>query len=129
MKCGILPLLLIAILGLPHLAIGNQDPVAVHSPGAAGGESAASKKELFERIKALQEKLPLELKRKLIVISMKLATGWCSPYQAQEFEAEIDKLPAEERKEFEKEWKRVREHEAWPHLPAGKEENSRSKQE
>jgi hypothetical protein len=109
--------------------MANQHPAAVHSPGAAGGESAARKKELFQRMKTLEEKLPLELRRKLIIISMKLATGWCSPYQAREFEIEIDKLPAEERKKFEKEWERVREHEAWPRLPAGKEEDSRSKRE
>ena len=32
----------------------------------------------------------------------------------KEFETELGKLPEQERKDFEKEWKAVREHEAWP---------------
>jgi hypothetical protein len=66
----------------------------------------------------LEVKLPPELKRKLIIISMKLATGWCSPYLAVEFEEEIEKLSAGKRKQFEPEWKEVREHQSWPRMPA-----------
>jgi hypothetical protein len=73
-----------------------------------------SKKELLRRIEALEPKLPNELARKLVTISMKIATGWCSPYLAKEFEAEVDKIRPGERRRFEKEWKLVREHEAWP---------------
>jgi hypothetical protein len=52
-----------------------------------------------------------------MVIHMKLVTGWCSPHLAVEFEKAVDKLPAGDRKDFEKEWKPVREHEAWPRWP------------
>jgi hypothetical protein len=65
----------------------------------------------------LQIKLPRDLARKLIVISMKLATGYCSPYAARELEEAIDAVPDRERKAFEKEWKMVREHKHWPRMP------------
>jgi hypothetical protein len=90
-------------------------------------DQEAGKKELLKRIDALEGKLPPELARKLIVLSMKIATGWCSPFQAKEFEAEVDKLPNRERKRFEKEWKLVREHPAWPSVPAKPDKSSPSK--
>jgi len=80
----------------------------------------ASKKDLLKLMDVLEVKLPRELARKLIVISMKIATGWCSPHLTKEFETEVDKLPEQERKRFEKEWKPVREHDAWPCVIAGK---------
>jgi hypothetical protein len=86
----------------------------------------ASKKELLKRMDVLEAKLPQELARRLIILSMKIATGWCSPYLAKEFEAEVDKLPDQERKRFEKEWKAVREHDAWPCVLARKKSGSSS---
>ncbi len=106
------------------LPIGGTACAAVpgdDSHGAQQAESAgqeASRKELLARIDALEQKLPKELSRKLIVISMKISTGWCSPYLTKEFEDELNKLPRGERRRFEKQWKLVREHEAWPTLPA-----------
>jgi hypothetical protein len=84
----------------------------------------ASKKDLFRLMDALEAKLPRELARSLIVIRMKIATGWCSPYQAKEFEGEVEKLSERERKHFEKEWKLVREHDAWPCVAARKQSGS-----
>lgn len=83
-------------------------------------EEEASRKDLLKRLDALEGKLPQELARKLIVISMKIATGWCSPHLAEEFEAEIDRLSERQRRRFEKEWKAVREHAAWPTVSARK---------
>ena len=120
MKHGIIRLLAIVILGLSHTAVGDQLSDAVQRGSSPEVEVSASKKELLQRMKELEAKLPSELRRKLIIISMKLATGWCSPCPAREFEDKIDKLSAQERKKFEKEWKLVREHEAWPYLPPGK---------
>jgi hypothetical protein len=92
--------------------------VSAQEAKAPGPEE--SKKELLKRMEALEENLPNGLARKLISISMKVATGWCSPYLAREFEAEIQKLPERERRRFDKEWKLVREHDAWPGRIAGK---------
>lgn len=77
-------------------------------------ELDAGRKELLQRIAQLQRRLPGELERKLIIISMKIATGWCSPHYAKEFEDEVNKLSPGQRRRFENEWKLVREHEAWP---------------
>jgi len=89
-------------------------------------EEEASRKDLLKQLDALEGKLPQELARKLVVISMKIATGWCSPHLAQEFEAEVDKLPERQRRRFEKEWKAVREHPAWPTVSA-REQTSQKK--
>ena len=77
-------------------------------------EAQARKKDLLKLMEKLEDKLPAELARKLIIISMKLSTGYCSPLSAQELEEEIDKLPEKDRKKFEKEWKLVHEHKEWP---------------
>lgn len=77
-------------------------------------ELDAGRKELLQFIAQLQRRLPGELERKLIIISMKIATGWCSPHYAKEFEDEVNKLSPGQRRRFEKEWKLVREHKAWP---------------
>jgi hypothetical protein len=129
MKHGIIRLLAVAILGLSDTAVGDQPSAAIQQGASPEVEVSASKKELLQHMKKLEARLPSELRRKLIVISMKLATGWCSPYPAREFEDEIDKLPAQERKTFEKEWELVREHEAWPRLPPGKKAVSGSRSE
>jgi hypothetical protein len=83
-----------------------------------------SKKDLLKRMERLEAMLPPELARKLIVLSMKIATGWCSPSEAREFAGEIDKLPAGERKKFEEEWKLVQDHEAWPRQPPHEKKDS-----
>ena len=77
----------------------------------------ASKRELLAIMDKLEPKLPAELRRKLIVISMKLATGWCSPYLTVELEQEIEKLTVEEKKGLEPEWSEVKKHKAWPRMP------------
>lgn len=63
----------------------------------------------------LESKLPSDLARKLIVISIKLSTGYCSPLPAKELEDEINKLPENDARKFQEEWKRVREHPEWPY--------------
>ncbi len=100
---------------------GAKDP----EPAKTAADEA-SKKDLLKRMEALEAKLPRELARKLIIISMKIATGWCSPYPAKEFETEIGKLSEQERKGFEDEWKAVREHEAWPTVIVSKQAGSPS---
>lgn len=75
------------------------------------------RKELLRLMDQLAAKLPPELARKLIVISMKLATGYCSPYAARELEEAIAEVPDSARKSFEGEWKLVREHPHWPRMP------------
>jgi hypothetical protein len=105
--------ILAALPGIPRL----KDPAAAAQHGSSEEELNLSKKELLKRLERLQAKLPPELARKLIVLSMKIATGWCSPSEAQELAGEIDKLPPGERKKFEKEWGLVQEHEAWPRQP------------
>lgn len=83
-------------------------------------DSQARRKELLKLIDQLEVKLPRDLARKLIVISMKLATGYCSPYAAQELEEAIEALPESTRKIFEKEWQTVRQHAHWPRMPKDK---------
>jgi hypothetical protein len=98
------------------------------APQASGAKPLSSKaddsdagsparKELLKLIDQLEVKLPRDLARKLIVISMKLATGYCSPYDAKEFEEAIESIPDRDRKVFGKEWKLVREHRHWPRIP------------
>jgi hypothetical protein len=81
-----------------------------------------ARKELLSLIGQLEVKLPRDLARKLIVISMKLATGYCSPYPVKELEEAIEALPGREQKLFEKEWKMVREHKHWPCMPRRQDE-------
>lgn len=87
---------------------------AMNAEPASAAGFEASKKDLLKQMRALEAKLPRGLARQLILNLQEIATGWCSPYLAKEFEAEVDKLADRERKRFEKEWKAVREHEAWP---------------
>lgn len=75
------------------------------------------RKELLRLMEELEVKLPRELARMLIVLSMKLSTGYCSPYAAKEFEEALAALPTGEIRPFEAEWKKVREHKHWPRLP------------
>jgi len=117
-------LLVLAVSVLPPVLAVSRAAVPA-SPAedvqpAKPSDPEASKKDLLKRMEALEAKLPRELARKLIIISMKLTTGWCSPYETNEFETQVDKLPEQERKPFEKEWKVVREHEAWPSVIARK---------
>jgi hypothetical protein len=86
-----------------------------------------ARQELLRLIDQLEVKLPRDLARKLIVISMKLATGYCSPYAAKEFEEAIEAIPDRDQKTFEKEWKMVREHKHWPRMP-GREEDGPPRQ-
>jgi hypothetical protein len=114
----------VAVLALPcraALASAAKDPEPAKTV-----DDGASKKDLLKQMKALEAKLPRELARQLIIISMKIATGWCSPYLAKEFETEVGKLPEQERKSFEKEWKSVREHDAWPTVIVSKQAGSSS---
>ena len=76
-----------------------------------------AREELLRLIDELEVKLPRELARKLIVISMKLSTGYCSPYAAREFEEAVESLSVREIRAFEAEWKKVRDHEHWPRMP------------
>lgn len=103
---------------LPH----SSAPAAAaeKSEPATAADVETSKKDLLKKMSALEAKLPRELARQLIIISMNIATGWCSPYRVKEFETELGKLTEQERKDFEKEWKAVREHEAWPTMIVNK---------
>jgi hypothetical protein len=76
-----------------------------------------ARKELLRLIDELEAKLPRDLARKLIVISMKLSTGYCSPYATRDFEEAVDSLPTAETRGFASEWKKVREHKQWPRMP------------
>jgi hypothetical protein len=113
----------LAVLALPCGAVPASTAKDPEPTKAA--DDQASKKDLLKQMKALEAKLPRELARQLIV-SMKIATGWCSPYLAKEFETEVSNLPDQERKGFEKEWKAVREHEAWPTVIVSKQAGSSS---
>lgn len=85
----------------------------------ASNPRSPERRELLRLIDRLAAKLPQELARKLIVVSMKLATGYCSPYAARELEDAIAEVPDGARKSFEAEWKVVREHPHWPRMPRG----------
>ena len=76
-----------------------------------------ARKELLRLIDELEVRLPRELARELILISMKLSTGYCSPYAAREFEEAVASLSATEIRAFAAEWKKVREHKHWPRMP------------
>lgn len=89
---------------------GSADMPTVEDEGAA-------KKELLGLIEELQVKLPSDLARKLSVISMKLYFGYCSPFEVKGLEDGIAGLRDPERKPFENEWKKVREHKCWPRMP------------
>lgn len=127
MKPSIIRSRAVAVLAASQAVPGLEHPAAIPQDGSSHEGMSPSKKELLKRMERLEAKLPPELARKLIVLSMKTATGWCSPYAAREFEDEIEKLPAGVRKKFEKEWKLVREHEAWPRLPPPKKAASASR--
>jgi hypothetical protein len=110
------------ILALPCRAVPQSE--AGDSKQATAGRRPAGKADLLQRIEALEAKLPPELARQLIIISMKIATGWCSPHLAEAFETEVGKLPERERKGFEAEWKAVREHDFWPTVIVRKQSGS-----
>jgi len=74
----------------------------------------AKRKELVKLMEKLEEKLPPELARRLMIISMKLSTGFCSPQETRDFTADVENLPESDRKKFGKEWKQVREHPEYP---------------
>lgn len=118
---------LLTALALPCVA--DSTSAAKDQEPAKAADVETSKKDLLKKMSALEAKLPKELARQLIIISMKIATGWCSPYPVKEFETELGKLPEQERKDFEKEWKAVREHEAWPTVIANKQAGSSSPKE
>ena len=102
--CG----LAIVWAGLP--AISQQKPADTKELQ----EARARKKELLKLMDKLEVKLPPELARKLIIISMKVSTGYCSPTATRELAEAIGQLPGKDRKKFEKEWEQVREHPEWP---------------
>ncbi|MGH9628956.1 MAG: hypothetical protein ACRD7E_11580 [Bryobacteraceae bacterium] len=74
------------------------------------------KDELLDRIAKLQDKVPDELQTSLALISMKLATGYCSPYRVDRFEKRLAGLDHGEREKFAEEWKLVKEHPLWPSI-------------
>jgi len=74
----------------------------------------AKRKELVKLMEKLEEKLPPELARRLMIFSMKLSTGFCSPQETRDFTADVENLPESDRKKFGKEWKQVREHPEYP---------------
>jgi hypothetical protein len=117
-------LVLLTALALPRVA--DSTSAAKDQEPAKAADVETSKKDLLRKMNALEAKLPRELARQLVIISIKIATGWCSPYLAKEFETELGKLPEQERKDFEKEWKAVREHEAWPTVIVNKQAGSSS---
>lgn len=93
------------------------------SPQAADtGPRSSARKELLRLIDQLEPKLPRDVARKLIVVSIKLATGYCSPYAAREVEEAIEALPESTRKGFEPQWKAVRTHKCWPRMPGAGQE-------
>ena len=96
-------------------------PTVVRSAATTGSEEAidfealrARKRELMTLVDQLKNKLPQDLQRCLLIISMKIYTGYCSPHTVREFEDAVNALPAHELASFENEWKRLREHPEWP---------------
>lgn len=49
-----------------------------------------ARKELLRLIDELEARLPRDLARTLIVIPMKLSTGYCSPYATRDFEEAVE---------------------------------------
>ena len=88
----------------------------------AGDEAAEATRieqqrdELQERIEKLQRRIPKDLQTDLAIISMKLATGYCSPYRVQEFEDELAALPKGKQRRFAKELTELQSHPLWPSL-------------
>jgi hypothetical protein len=83
----------------------------------APAETAADgKAELLERIEKLQEEIPDELRTKLAIIAMKLATGYCSPWRVDAFEKALATVDADRREKFAEEWQLVKQHPLWPSL-------------
>ena len=111
MRRGSAVIFLLALSLLPAAAQQTGDKAAEEKELEA---VRAKRKELVKLMEKLEEKLPPELARRLIIISMKLSTGFCSPQETREFTDDIEKLPESERKKFEKEWKEVREHPEYP---------------
>ena len=74
------------------------------------------REELQDRIEKLQRRIPKDLQTHLAIISMKLATGYCSPYRVQEFEDELTALPKGKQRRFAKELAAVQSHPLWPSL-------------
>ncbi len=117
MRCFAGCLLCAGLVLLAGFPLHSQEPKTESKSAAdATEEIPETKKELLRLIAALRPKLPPELSRRLAVISMKIATGWCDPHLTAEFEQDLNARPDNERRRFEAEWKRVRAHEAWPRL-------------
>ncbi len=74
----------------------------------------ARKRELMKLVDELEGKLPKDLQRRLMIISMKIYTGYCSPRIIKEFEDAVNALPEHELKRFKNEWRRMCEHSEWP---------------
>lgn len=82
----------------------------------AGQTREDQKAELLEHIEDLQRDIPKSLRTELMIISMKLATGYCSPYRVQRFEENLAKLDAGEKRKFAEELETVRAHPLWPSM-------------
>lgn len=121
MRCVTGCLLCVGLALLPALPLHSQEPKTESKSAADDTEEIPqNKQELLRLIAALRPKLPPELSRRLAVIAMKIATGWCDPHLTAEFEQDLNARPGGERRRFEAEWKRVRAHEAWPRLKEDK---------
>jgi hypothetical protein len=72
--------------------------------------------ELLEQIEDLQRRIPKDLRTDLAIISMKLATGYCSPYRVREFEDALSALPKGKQGRFAKELTKVQSNPLWPSL-------------
>jgi hypothetical protein len=92
---------------------------AVYSAEDAAKEAVPieeQREQLQEKIEKLQRRVPKDLQTDLAIISMKIATGYCSPYRVQEFEEALAALPKGKQRRFEKELADVQAHPLWPSL-------------
>ena len=98
---------LLLVLTLPSVSAAD---AGTSAPAPAEEQRA----ELLERIEDLQRRVPKDLRTDLMIISMKLSTGYCSPYRVQEFEDALDALPESKQRRFSKELAAVQSHPMWP---------------
>ena len=106
-------LCIVALLGASVFArVDVQDKPL--EPKVAAEALKRQKKELLRRMEELESKLPPELARKLMILSMRIASGYCSPYPVRDFEDDLAAVDPSVAKSFEAEWKRVKEHPLWP---------------
>jgi hypothetical protein len=108
-----------AALGIAALAAGLSLAPAVAQDKKADSNVTADevkkqKRELLRRMEELEAKLPSGLARKVMILSMRIASGYCSPYAVRDFEDELAAVDPAAAKLFEAEWKRVKEHPLWP---------------